>query len=337
MKFDFIIGNPPYQEDAIGDNKNFAPPVYYRFMDEVYCIGDKVELIHPARFLFNAGATPKEWNRKMLNDPHFKVVYYEPKSGNVFSGPDIKGGVAITYRNNSIDYGELETFTAFNELNSILNKVKPFLNEVGSIEKIIFLQNKFNLDVLNEAIPDLNRTDKRLESSIFELSVFTKERIFEDDYKILGLIKNKRVFRYINKKFIDTSYAGNLFKYKVMLPKSNGSGTLGEVLSTPLIGQPLIGYTRSFMGIGAFNSLDEAEAALKYIKSKFARVMLGVLKITQDNPPKTWKYVPLQDFTEKSDIDWSQSIAGIDRQLYKKYGLDEKEITFIETHVKEMS
>lgn len=76
---------------------------------------------------------------------------------------------------------------------------------------------------------------------------------------------------------------------------------------------------------------------MKYIKSKFARALLGILKITQDNPPEKWKYVPLQDFTSDSDINWSQSVADIDRQLYAKYGLDDEEIEFIESHVKEMN
>lgn len=65
--------------------------------------------------------------------------------------------------------------------------------------------------------------------------------------------------------------------------------------------------------------------------------MLGILKITQHNPPEKWRYVPLQDFTSSSDIDWSKSIAEIDRQLYAKYGLSDDEINFIETHVKEMA
>ena len=64
--------------------------------------------------------------------------------------------------------------------------------------------------------------------------------------------------------------------------------------------------------------------------------MLGVLKITQHNPISTWKYVPLQDFTGNSDIDWTQSVADIDRQLYQKYDLSPEEIAFIETHVREM-
>ena len=128
----------------------------------------------------------------------------------------------------------------------------------------------------------------------------------------------------------------NIEKYKVIIPANNGSGAIGEVVSTPLIGEPLIGYTRSFISIGAFNTKLEAENALKYIKGRFSRAMLGILKITQDNNKSTWKYVPFQDFTSSSDIDWSKSISEIDQQLYKKYGLSEEEISFIEANVKEM-
>lgn len=106
---------------------------------------------------------------------------------------------------------------------------------------------------------------------------------------------------------------------------------MGEVVSTPLVG-----WTQTFMGLGTFNNRLEADNALKYFKSKFARTMLAVLKITQDNPISTWAKVPLQDFTANSDIDWTKSVAEIDQQLYMKYGLDDTEIQFIETHVKEM-
>jgi len=109
-----------------------------------------------------------------------------------------------------------------------------------------------------------------------------------------------------------------------------------KALSKPLIGEPLIGYTQSFISIGAFETYIEAEAAYKYIKTKFARVMLGILKVTQDNRKEVWKFVPLQDFTSASDIDWSQSLSDIDRQLYAKYGLSEEEIGFIEGMIKVM-
>jgi type II restriction enzyme len=72
------------------------------------------------------------------------------------------------------------------------------------------------------------------------------------------------------------------------------------------------------------------------LKTKFARFQLGILKATQAITPEKWKYVPLQDFTSKSDIDWTKSVHEIDLQLYKKYGLSKEEKDFIETHVKEM-
>jgi hypothetical protein len=100
--------------------------------------------------------------------------------------------------------------------------------------------------------------------------------------------------------------------------------------------EPNVAATQTFLTIGNFVEESEAEACLRYVKSKFARTMLGVLKITQHNPAKVWEYVPLQDFTGGSDIDWSKSIPEIDQQLYAKYKLDADEITFIESHVKPM-
>lgn len=126
-------------------------------------------------------------------------------------------------------------------------------------------------------------------------------------------------------------------KYKVVIPASNGSGAFGEVLSRPTVEEPGTGFTQTFMCIGAFNSRFEADAALNYIKTKFCRAFLAVLKTTQHNPPTVWRMIPLQDFTPNSDIDWSQSVANIDRQLYAKYGLDDEEIEFIESRVKEMN
>ena len=341
MKFDYIIGNPPYQDETLGDNATYAPPIYHLFLDEAYKIADHVELIHPARFLFDAGSTPKEWNRKMLSDEHLKVLYYEQDSSKVFSNTDIKGGVAITYRDDTENFGAIETFTAFSELESIMKKAAPH-DETESLMSVIYIQNKFNLNVLYSKYPEYetiigsNGKDKRFRNNIFEkVSLFSDEKVYEDDFHILGIVKNKRVWKYFPREFMDLEHE-NLFKWKVLLPRANGSGAIGEVLSTPLVGEPLVGYTQSFIGIGAFDTKEEAEAAMKYVKSKFARTMLGILKITQDNNRETWRLVPLQDFTVNSDIDWSQSVAGIDRQLYVKYGLDEREIEFIETHVKEM-
>ena len=96
-KFDVVIGNPPYQEEAQGGGTRDTP-VYHLFMDAAYEVGKKAVLITPARFLFNAGFTPKAWNEKMLADPHLTVPHYVPNSDDLFPGTTIKGGIAVTYR-----------------------------------------------------------------------------------------------------------------------------------------------------------------------------------------------------------------------------------------------
>ena len=338
MKFDFVIGNPPYNEDTEGTSDK---PIYHYFMDSAYQVSPKVLLITPARFLFNAGKTPANWNKKMLADKHFKVSDYYQVSSEVFSNTDIKGGVAITYHDEAKDFGSIDVFTIYPELNSIYHKVAPAVKE-QSLCDLFYPQNKFKLDTLYKDYPQYKSIigsggkERRLTASIlYQLDLFKETKDNDNCVAIIGVINNKRVRRYIDIKFLDLRNT-NLRKWKVLVPKSNGSGALGEVLSTPMIGEPMIGYTQTFLGIGAFESESEAQAAHKYITSKFARTMLGILKITQDNPPEKWKYVPLQDFTSSSDIDWSKSVHEIDLQLYDKYGLTAEERNFIETHVKEM-
>lgn len=341
MKFDFVIGNPPYQDETLGENKGFAPPIYHLFLDAAYKVADRVELIHPARFLFNAGSTPKAWNQKMLADPHLKVLHYEQDASRIFSNTEIKGGVAITYHDHSQNFGAIEIFSPYPELNTIMHKAAP-KEETGSLMSIIYIQNRFNLDELYRAYPKYQSIigsdgkDRRFRNNIFEkIRLFTEQKQNENDIAVIGVVKNKRQWRYFPIQFIDTVHE-NLFKWKVLVVRVNGVGGIGEILSTPIISKPNEGYTQTFIGVGGFDYEVEAQNALKYIKTKFARTMLGILKITQDNNRDTWRMVPIQNFTVNSDIDWSKSISEIDRQLYKKYGLDETEIQFIETHAKEM-
>lgn len=343
--FDFAIGNPPYQENNQGEgNKTFAAPIYNVFMDGAYEVADKVELITPARFLFRAGSTPKEWNEKMLQDPHFKVLSYEANASRIFPGTDIKGGVAITYHDETQDFGAVGIFTAYSELNSILKKVNARTCE--TLDSIISGRGVYRLS--KKALEDYpqianiqsagHETD--VGSGAFKILdglIFFKEkpRTKKNYVKFLGLANAKRAYYWTEKQYHNPPES--FYHYKVFIPAANGSGALGEVLSTPLIGEPLIGATETFLSVGCFENKNEAEACLKYIKTKFCRVMLGVLKVTQHNPAQKWKYVPIQDFSSCSDIDWNASISDIDKQLYSKYGLSHEEIEFIETHVKEMN
>lgn len=129
----------------------------------------------------------------------------------------------------------------------------------------------------------------------------------------------------------------NLHHYKVFMSGATGTGEYGEAITVPIIGYPNDAATETFLSIGCFDSEIESENVIKYIKTKFCRALYGTLKRTQANTPGKWKHVPLQDFSSNSDIDWSKSIHEIGLQLYKKYGLSQDEIQFIESHVKEMA
>lgn len=340
FKFDVVIGNPPYQEDT--DN-NRDSPIYHLFMEEAYKLSNKVSLITPGRFLFNVGQTPANWNKKMLSDEHLKVVYYEQNSSKIFPNTDIKGGIAITYRDVNKKLGPIDTFTNFEELSTILQKVLRNKEVFKSLNSLLYGNStyKFTDELYKEFPHFLDRVSsaekKSVGSNVFSKfsEIFFNKKQNENDIQVYGRENNQRIFKWTKRKYIQNH--PNLEKYKVLLPGANGSGAIGEVLSTPLIGEPLIGYTQTFISFGAFDNKREAENLLKYIKTKFSRVMLGTLKITQNNKTKeTWANVPLQDFTDQSDVPWHLTIPEIDQYLYQKYGLSQEEIDFIEEKVKAM-
>ncbi|MBR0289441.1 MAG: restriction endonuclease, partial [Selenomonadaceae bacterium] len=265
-----------------------------------------------------------------------------PDARKYFKGVDIKGGVAITLRDETENFGAIGTFIPFEELKSIHKKIYSSNKDFRSINEIIFTTGIFHFteafSINNPATAKILKSNSVdfLTTNIFEkLPKNFLNAVPNDGYEyvqIYGLLNMHRVYKWIRRDYITEHET--LDKFKVFLPKSNGSGEFGEELSNPVIGEPNQGCTQTFITVGAFDTRDEAEACLKYIKSKFARCMLGILKVTQHNPPSTWAKVPLQDFTSASDIDWS---LDVDAQLYRKYNLSETEIKFIETHVKAMS
>ncbi len=346
MKFDAIVGNPPYQIAANG-NANGNDPLYHLFIDAACDLGNRATLIHPARFLFNAGKTPKEWNQRMLNNEHFKVVRFWADSAEVFSNVDIKGGVAVTYYDSETNFGKIGNFIIFDELRSMLEKVKD--TNFCSFSTLIYPAESYNFtQTLHDENPSAEKRLSKghlfdLKSPVFDKLpdiFFTERPNDKNDYvEVYGRSNNQRVFRWIKRNYLKVP--DNFDFYKVFVPKSNGSGAIGEVLSTPMVGEPMVGEpmvgsTQTFLSVGKFATKEEAEACLKYIKTKFCRAMLGTLKVTQDNPSTTWANVPLQDFTAQSDIDWCQPIAAIDRQLYTKYALNAHEIAFVESTIKAM-
>lgn len=322
---------------------SLRPPVYNLFMDAAYGIADRVELIHPARFLFNAGSTPKAWNEKMLNNKHFKVCYYEPDCKKVFSNTDIKGGVAITYYDRTREYAPIQVFTPYEELNGILQKTREY-SEKSNVGDVGISSYAYHFTpIMHREHPEVKAFQSKghendLKSNIIAKlpMIFFKEKPDNKDYiTIMGRLDNERVSMFIQRSYINV--VKNLDSYKIFLPKASGVGEFGEALAPAIIAMPGVGHTETFFSIGNFSTLQEAENLLKYLKSRFARALLSILKKTQMITPSNFKFIPLQDFTPNSDINWSASIRDIDQQLYKKYGLSQQEIDFIESHVKEMA
>ena len=200
VKFDYCIGNPPYQENP-EQGSTRALPVYDSFMDASYKISNKVLLITPARFLFNAGQTKKAWNAKMLNDPHFKVLDYQADSSKVFPTTDIAAGVAVTYHDNLSYFKPIGVFVKIPELQSILDKVGP-LNIQDSLTGISDSQNNYNFAELYSDHPDYKqyisdggRHSQLKTNALSRVPIFTTEKEQPDDLKIYGLINGKRGYK----------------------------------------------------------------------------------------------------------------------------------------------
>lgn len=335
MKFNAVVSNPPYQ---VGVNKE---PLYHHFISIGMEIGDLGTLIHPGRFLFNAGKTPKAWNQKMLNDEHFKVVKYWKKSDEVFDAVDIKGGVAVTMWDKQNVIGPIGTFVLHDELRTIQEKVESLGEE--SFSKLVYSRDLYQLtELFYKENPELEGRQSKghrfdLGTTAFSLfpEVFSDEKPAGDGYAlVVGRENDTRIGKWIKKEYL--KLPDNFESYKIAFPVANGSGKFGECLSDPFVCGPYCAQNTTFLCAGNFYTLFEAQSCLKYVKTKFARCMLGIFKVTQHTTREAWRAVPLQNFTQQSDINWDLSIPELDAALYQKYNLTQDEIDFIESNVSAM-
>lgn len=356
MKFTAVVGNPPYQvSDSDGTRENgtdnaSASPIYDKFVNSAEEIGDSVSMIMPARWLSGAGKGLNEFSKKMIKDPRIKSIDIFFNSKDVFPNVDVKGGICYflwqrdysgpatvtTHTGNIKNTDERyldETgggiFIPFKELSSIYQKTKSDLIANGPIQKMMSVLKPYGL-----------RTDIFQNQEKYGLPPIQDARQREDDLEIWGLENSKRTIKYIPKDYPIPLGIETIGKWKVFVPYAYGCGALGEQIPSPILGSPILGSpiqlcTETFLRYGSFDQKSEAEAALKYLKSKFFRVLVGILKTTQHSTT-TFRLVPIQDFTNSSDIDWSKSVSEIDQQLYKKYNLSEDEIRFIEEKVSPM-
>lgn len=340
MKFDFVIGNPPYQEEDGGAQAS-ARPVYQHFFKESIKISDNVELIMPTRW-YTGGKGLDEFRNDMLNDNHIKTLYDYPHTNDIFPRVNIRGGICIVFWSKS-----------YNNTNSLVDVYTYSDNQISHTKRSlktknldIFVRNYEAITILNKVVSsnDFNQFSDYVSSrKPFGLATnFNNDDKFKNE--ITGLKEPVICYYkglktgYIERENIN-SHKEWIDSWKVMTSRANNIGTeLNDDNLNAFVIKPNTVCTESYMLIGVNLGLNEESATnlVKFFKSKFARFMHSLAKASQDATSKTYRFVPLQDFTENSDIDWTKPIAEIDKQLYKKYNLSQEEIDFIESHVKEM-
>lgn len=343
MKFDAVVGNPPYQETISNNdsNRSLSKQLFPEFIKLTVKLNPKYSsLITPSRW-FTGEAQDGSFIslRKFVKEHnHFVSIYNYSIASNVFNNVWIAGGV--NYYLYDRDYsGKVDFYTCNNIKKE--KQTRDLFEEgldivINSGENYAILQkvrkeNFVSLTTITKGRDAFGITGKNAKS--------VSEAIFFDGAYELRCAHEE--IRYVKKDII-TKNIDIANKWKVFISKGNGgAGTLGDEKQVAILGKPYLGKaksvcTDSLIPIGCFDTETEALNLQKYIKTKFLRYIVGILKVSQNVYQNVYQFVPLQDFTEKSDIDWSKSVAEIDQQLYKKYNLSDEEIAFIDSMIKPM-
>jgi len=335
MKFDVIVGNPPYQLSDGGFGAS-ATPVYNKFVQQAKKLNPRfLSMIIPSRW-FAGGRVGEltQFREEMLNDTRVRIMHDFIHSNECFPGVEIKGGVnyflwdrdnrglckiythfknnkPFAYERPLLEEGAT-TFIRYNESISILRKVLKLDEEKFS--KSVSANDPFGYDVR------VKNSMKRVKPK-FEYKPFTNSV----EFYYYGW--QKKGIGYINKTTIRKN-AEWVKRYKVYITKAYGAGEgfPHQILNKPILGQPSSCCAETYLLIGPFSSKNEAQNVITYIKTKFFRFIVLLKKNTQEARKAVYQFVPTQDFTQP----WT------DEKLYKKYDLNTEEINFIESMVRPM-
>lgn len=342
MKFDVIIGNPPYQLSDGGAQAS-AKPIYQLFINQAKKIKPRyLSMIVPSRWMVG-GKGLDTFRNEMIHDKHITKLFDYLSSKDVFTGVDIKGGVCFFLWDRDKEVPcEIHTFDTNGENISVRYLADEnddiFIrdNRLLSIKRKIESAGDFLNAIVSARKPYGLEAETMVNAEKYGLPAFSYVP-FPDGYRILGLgDRQKRMWKYIPRSYPIPKENKALDKYKVFIAEAYGCGSIGEVPSTPVLSTPGELCTETFLEIGPFDTKEEASNLITYIRTKFFRCLVGIQKQTQHTTAKVYRFVPLQDFTSNSDIDWDESIADIDKQLYEKYKFDDDEIAFIESMIKPM-
>ena len=341
MKFNAVVGNPPYQLVGGSGGTNDSP-IYQYFCQVAKKITPQyISLIIPSRW-FAAGRDNLlgDFRKQMLNDGNVRKLVTFDDSKVLFSNVEIKGGCCyyiedLNYKGDCeytlVESESIQTerisLNAFDvlirhpRLAKIVKKIMDIIKDAPCVDSIISSDTPFG-------IPTKPTNNAKTQFTL------TPHKIDDNSVALYYVEDLKRCIAYVDRHSIKKNYQ-DIDKPKAFIPEAGGSGNDTKVLGNPEYAPANSVCSQSYL-YAAFSSDEEAINFTKYIRTRFLRVLVSAKKITQHATNRVYSYVPLQDFTNQSNIDWNKSIHEIDQQLYAKYNLSEDEIEFIEKMIKLM-
>ncbi|MBS6024323.1 MAG: Eco57I restriction-modification methylase domain-containing protein [Paeniclostridium sordellii] len=344
LKFDVIIGNPPYQE-MDGGAQASASPIYQNFVQAAKELNPKyISLIMPSRW-YTGGKGLDSFRDEMLNDEHIRELHDWLTPEDIFPNTNIRGGVCYFLWDRDYNNKENLTRVVTHENNEVTSDVmRPM--KIDDID--VFIRDyRANAILMKIFEHQKNTNNKWITECVSPRKPFGFGGNFTNDSKfhdsaneLLEPVKcyGKGVVGYIERKDIAVRTEW-IDEWKVYTARANNIGTeLKDDNFNTIIGSPGTICTETYIVIGADLDLDETSAnnLSNFLKTKFSRYLHSLSKSSQDAARATYRFIPMQDFSNNGDIDWSVSTEKIDKQLYKKYDLSNDEIEFIEAKIKPM-
>ncbi|WP_300276423.1 Eco57I restriction-modification methylase domain-containing protein [Peptacetobacter sp.] len=341
VRFGAIVGNPPYQEiiSKSKGNKSLGKQLFPNYIKLSMDITDEyATLITPSKW-FTADAQdnsfPKLREYAKRNN-HFKKIKTMANGASVFEGTELG---SVNYFLFEKQYTGNTEFIHDKEENSAYRPLfEENMEQIISMNSMVSILNKVRNHAGFNTLMTITKGRNAFGITGKEATSKTSETYFDGSYSVRCSYER---IRYIKEEEI-TKNKELANRYKVFMSKANGAaGILGEREEVAILGKPYIGSNRSvctdsLIPIGDFSTEQEAINLSKYLLTKFLRFMVGILKSSQNIYQIVYKFVPMQDFTNQSDIDWENTIDEIDKQLFDKYGLSNEEREYIESSIRKM-